>query len=1024
MGGRLDTLVKFLYKATIVGCAGALLYFPFHFGANYEKHRKLNLFHHVKQANISQDAKYICNTSFFEQERQGGLVLENLETSERKRLTQTTNPQTVVGWLNSRSILFSELKDKYETFYKLSLDSLQIEPLFADKGVQSRFLTKNGKITCTNESEIYFFDINSRKKTTLTNEKADQSTIVDLQLDKSEEHLYYLLKYRDRTALTRVSLSSGASEILYETRQELTNLRLSNDCKDILFFESDGAKKTINICNTNSRGLDSFLEHEEGTTCLAFHDRKRILLARHDDKLGDALVLYDSLTGDTKVLKESERGVGYSLPTIGQFDILLLQKYPLTGNDPSKFDILSLDLEKMALTNVTRDNPKGIDKLVSQLNGNEFVYLSSKNSMSYVMQDLLLRNLSTNDVKQLTFNARYSSHNMLYKRISIDLLILALLGLMGSCVYARYKRDKMVRSRELNDAPYPASIRIETVVDGILRSFSKKPMVSAIAPTLALGYYGTQNVFGPEIPIRPELLFANYLGAAVCFAALYTSFYHLFNNLTLREPKIINELRRQKNFFLSRFYRMKGQTDNEMTCIENVRGTLEYQDEEYFSLKAFQQFAKGEEATAFKTLFQMFDFMILNRQSDAYITPDARVTDFLYRIDNRTLGKVIRRTPKAVKYHIDLIINNISRRNERAVKESSENARLALVGKHAEGIRAFEAEYALLRGREEEADRIFRDIYLKAEKEGRLELTFGRSKNRVFTAKGVVSQAYAFKEARLSELQGEKENIAGLEQIVLDVDQGLPRYLTIFRPDHNYVSVLRQEDGIRLSDFLRHNNHARNRVLLNVLKYQALIQAGLKAHEKVDNIAHIRKDITDDAILPANVKKILKENIEVTAKYFDGLPLVYDRDGHADNYLITSKEKVIALDFPTRPANVPLFSTAKLLERGRIFGNTASEFEQREFYVLKSMEFPKDLMPNSETDQDLLIPNYYNSVIMKALSFHSFSSSMDSGRELRLAFLDNACNGIRRILERYQKFYSTEELRCYDNLLVLAELRN
>lgn len=306
MGGRLETLVKFLYKATIVGCAGALLYFPFHFGGNYEKHRKLNLFHHIEQANISQDAKYICNTSFFEQEKQGGLVLENLETSERKRLTQTTNPQTVVGWLNGRSILFSELKDKYETFYKLSLDSLQIEPLFADKGVQNRFLTKNGKIICTNESEIYFFDIKSRRRTTLTNEKANQSTIVDLQLDKSEEHLYCLLKCRNRTALTRASLSSGASDILYETGQELTNLRLSNDCKDILFFESHGAKKTINICNTNSRVLDTYLEHEEGTKCLAFHDRKRILLTRHDDRLGDALVLYDSLTGDTKVLKESE----------------------------------------------------------------------------------------------------------------------------------------------------------------------------------------------------------------------------------------------------------------------------------------------------------------------------------------------------------------------------------------------------------------------------------------------------------------------------------------------------------------------------------------------------------------------------------------------------------------------------------------------------------------------------------------------------------------------------------------------
>jgi hypothetical protein len=166
-------------------------------------------------------------------------------------------------------------------------------------------------------------------------------------------------------------------------------------------------------------------------------------------------------------------------------------------------------------------------------------------------------------------------------------------------------------------------------------------------------------------------------------------------------------------------------------------------------------------------------------------------------------------------------------------------------------------------------------------------------------------------------------------------------------------------------------------------------------------------------------KEIIIKSYTSLFRYIEGRDMAYDRDSHAEQYLVDENNgEIIILDIEERGFNALHFDLAKLLERMSLFTNDEEGDKKRSEVIREYItSFNANVLKERRIDDyEKFMLKYWNAVIIKAINFHGWSSIKPEYKDRRRGFLRNAAHAIDHILTEFKDGYIEEERDQYKKL--------
>ncbi|MBL7050997.1 hypothetical protein ISS04_02415 [Candidatus Woesearchaeota archaeon] len=307
----------------------------------------------------------------------------------------------------------------------------------------------------------------------------------------------------------------------------------------------------------------------------------------------------------------------------------------------------------------------------------------------------------------------------------------------------------------------------------------------------------------------------------------------------------------------------------------------------------------------------------------------------------------------------------------------------------------------------------------------------GESKNKVLMIEeeGILKNSFIFKESKDKEsLEKEIKLTNELDEIISSHSQyKVPHDISITEYQGKYIYSMIRENGKTLMELIEAETAPFGHIK-NIAEYLSLIHAktpiyGLKTinyHEKIKRV------LTDVPQVDSSLKDLIIDNIHPVIDAFDDAILVFNKDAHPQNWLITEYDEITAIDIEDKGAVPAEFDLANLIEYSNFFTNDSQGDEKRkeiiEHYKENYVKYSRDITALENINEF----RYLNAVIQRTLSLYSAWSS-PSRKSLwgsRKIIVDNALHSIDRLSIEYKDYFNQNN-KNYNNLITaLKELES
>lgn len=247
------------------------------------------------------------------------------------------------------------------------------------------------------------------------------------------------------------------------------------------------------------------------------------------------------------------------------------------------------------------------------------------------------------------------------------------------------------------------------------------------------------------------------------------------------------------------------------------------------------------------------------------------------------------------------------------------------------------------------------------------------------------------KEGDKKYLESESNNLLFLKSRTTNVNFEAAVPLKIVELNENNYLIEKHSNGIRLTEFLQ--NKIDYDILLKVVQYLKFMHENLPCpDDKINPYVELKSKITALNISDS-LKQDLYDGARITLKHLSK-KRVFDCDAHSDNWFV-SGEKIIAIDKPTRNGVPPEYDLNKLLNRG-------PEIKEKEKLVA------------SYASDELFLFSFYNSSLIKALSYFVYSMHHSSKAHHAVNFLNNTSKDLDTLKHSYSEMYSRDEIHMLE----------
>jgi thiamine kinase-like enzyme len=240
----------------------------------------------------------------------------------------------------------------------------------------------------------------------------------------------------------------------------------------------------------------------------------------------------------------------------------------------------------------------------------------------------------------------------------------------------------------------------------------------------------------------------------------------------------------------------------------------------------------------------------------------------------------------------------------------------------------------------------------------------------------------------------------------------LPENLEIYRPEemagnNNGVLIMRYANGISLAEYIEDLElEEKLKILKRVVEGNAKSSSFGMSRTEEDRLKKAHTDLENNKEIKNEVKNKIRGNLDVLLKFSNVFSSVYDRDGHAENAIVTRNENIVLIDFEVRLLSDPVYMLVKLIEHSKCFGYDEEGFKARKLLI--SEHFKNIGIEKEYNDTKINEAHYFSSVPLKALSYHSFSYGKNR-KKTRTNYLMAANFALDVLLKEYGELYTKEE---------------
>lgn len=223
----------------------------------------------------------------------------------------------------------------------------------------------------------------------------------------------------------------------------------------------------------------------------------------------------------------------------------------------------------------------------------------------------------------------------------------------------------------------------------------------------------------------------------------------------------------------------------------------------------------------------------------------------------------------------------------------------------------------------------------------------------------------------------------------------------------SYYAMSRKQ-GFTLEEILynkRKTEGKKSEILMRVVDYLAFIHAKLpsdeqpqdyrfKVGEKLDKLENL-------SFIDSLTKKQITDNYSPIIESFQGATLVFNKDAHPGNWIITSNGGLCGIDFEDRGLVPMEFDLVNLMEYGDYFDNDEKD-RCLESYVSAFRSY------KNEDSFEVSKLRYLNALVHRGISFVTAWSSpdMEGMRSRRRGMLSRVLNAIDKIENDFSDYYT------------------
>lgn len=270
-----------------------------------------------------------------------------------------------------------------------------------------------------------------------------------------------------------------------------------------------------------------------------------------------------------------------------------------------------------------------------------------------------------------------------------------------------------------------------------------------------------------------------------------------------------------------------------------------------------------------------------------------------------------------------------------------------------------------------------------------------------------LSNFFVFKANKdIKVLEDEAAKTKELEELVKDAEEfGTAKSFHLSENiDGRYFYVTRYSDGKTLSESDDIEDYKK------AAKYLGLIHKEMRSD---NGQVTTRNDFTkriEESFSESEKERIIT-NIDVVYDSING-DLVFNKDSHGDNWIITGEEKVIAIDIEDKGYVNQFTDLIKISEYTNLYGK---DYDKRKQIWDSYFEgYGKKQLSQKEIELSCL-----NATILKAFTFYSYAKDKESEtqhpfrKDAQRNIVDNAISSIERIKEKYSTDYSKSDWKKY-----------
>lgn len=388
----------------------------------------------------------------------------------------------------------------------------------------------------------------------------------------------------------------------------------------------------------------------------------------------------------------------------------------------------------------------------------------------------------------------------------------------------------------------------------------------------------------------------------------------------------------------------------------------------------------------------------------------------------------------SIKDYLDVALGYYSFNNIDKSKETFER----LIEKHKDEIE-LKCLYAYFLNdiNKNEANQKWKEIIKDITKDNSLGYEIiGESKNKVLVIEetGILKNTFVFKESKDKKRLEEEINIT---REIYEITQSYPEYKVPISIDiitnkiedkKKYVYAMIRESGKTLLELTKENKSEAFEQTKKITDYLALIHSQIPTItlQQINYREKLKRVLESVPQVNESLKNLIVDNIYPVTQTFDDAILVFNKDAHPQNWLITDNNDIVALDLENKGIIPIEFDLSNLIEYSDFFTNDKEGDEKRTEIIEVYKENYSKHSNNKEAKNNITEFRYLNSVIQRVISLYSAWSSLNrksvwGNREI---IVENALHSIDQLSIKHKDYFNTYN-KNYNNLkLALTELES